>query len=627
MAKTSIQQALETATGHHRAGRLQQAEGIYREVLAQQPDNSDALHMLGMLAAQVGRADVAIELIGRAIVINPQAAAFHNNLGNALREKGRLDEAISAYRQAVKLQPGFADPQGNLGNALRDKGLLDEAIEAFLRAVQLNPRYVEAYSNLGNALRDKGLLDDAIAAYGQALRIEPGLAEVHNNLGNVLKDKGRLDEAIASYRQALRLKPSHVKAHSNLLFTLPYHPDYDSAAILQEGIRWDQQHAAPLKNEIAAHTTDANPNRRLRIGYVSPDFREHCQSLFMIPLLSHHDHEAFEIFCYADIRRPDEVTDRIRKCADVWRSTVGLADRQVADMVRADGIDILIDLTMHMSNGRPLVFARKPAPIQIAWLAYPGTTGLSAMSYRLTDPYLEPLGETQGFYREESIRLPDTFWCYDPLTTEPTPSALPALTAGHITFGCLNNFCKVTGPTLSLWMKVLLAVPGSKMLVLSLLGEHRQRMLDAVAGHKVDPGRIEFVPYQPRRQYLEQYGSIDIGLDTIPYNGHTTSLDSFWMGVPVVTRVGRTVVGRAGWSQLCNLNLRELAAETDEDFVRIAVELAGDLPRLQALRSTLRSKMEGSPLMDASRFAKNIEAVYREIWRRRNSVTALGRGD
>jgi protein O-GlcNAc transferase len=567
------------------------------------------------VAAQVGQTAAAVELIKRSIALDPRAAGFQNNLGNVLCGLGQLDEAITAYRRALELDPKYIDPLGNLGNALRDKGLMDEAIETFRRAVALNPRYAEAFNNLGIALRDTRRLDEALAAFTEARRLLPTLAEVHNNLGNVLKDKGRLDDAIASYREALRLKPTHTKAHSNLLFTLAYHPDYDGAAIFQESARLDAQHGAPLKSQIIPFTNDPNPQRRLKIGYVSPDFRDHCQSLFTIPLLAHQDHSAFEILCYADIRRPDALTDRIRGYADVWRSTVGLTDAQVANLIRSDGIDILVDLTMHMSLGRPLVFARKPAPVQIAWLAYPGTTGLSTMDYRLTDPQLDPPEQGDEFYREKSIRLPNTFWCYDPLTTEPTPGEVPALAAGHITFGCLNNFCKVTAPTISLWAEVLRAVPNSRMLIMSSAGDHRQGLLDMMQKENVDPGRIEFVPFQARREYLETYRRIDIGLDTIPYNGHTTSLDSFWMGVPVVTRVGRTVVGRAGFSQLCNLNLRELAAESDEEFVRIASGLAGDLNRLALLRSTLREKMEKSPLMDGERFAKDIEETYRAVWR------------
>ncbi len=342
---------------------------------------------------------------------------------------------------------------------------------------------------------------------------------------------------------------------------------------------------------------------------------DHRQSLFTIPLLSHHDHEQFEIVCYANVPRPDSVTRRIMQYADVWRVTAGRSDQTVADEVRADRIDILVDLTMHMSNGRPLVLARKPAPVQVAYLAYPGTTGLAAVDYRLTDPYLDPPGESDGDYTETSFRLAETFWCYDPLTDQPSPGPLPAVDSGRMTFGCLNNFCKVNAATISLWAAVLKAVAGSRLLLLAARGEHRGRVSDQFSQAGIDPRRIEFLEYRPRPQYLETYRQIDVGLDTIPYNGHTTSLDSLWMGVPVVTRVGRTVVGRAGWSQLSNLGLPELAAWSDEEFVSIAADLAHDLARLATLRAQLRARMQRSPLMDAPRFARQIESAYRLMWR------------
>ena len=295
-------------------------------------------------------------------------------------------------------------------------------------------------------------------------------------------------------------------------------------------------------------------------------------SFFTIPLLSHHDHRQFEIFCYADVLRPDAVTERLRGYADVWRSTVGLSDQQLADLVRSDQIDILVDLTMHTADNRLLVFARKPAPVQVTWLAYPGTTGLSTIDYRLTDPYLDPPGLFDAFYSEESIRLPDTFWCYDPLTDQPPVNALPALENGFITFGCLNNFCKVNDGCLALWAQVLRAVPQSRLLLRAPRGQAREHVLARLEQEGIAASRVEFADRQPRLEYLKLYQRIDLGLDPLPYNGHTTSLDAFWMGVPTLTLVGKTVVGRAGWSQLCNLGLKELAAETPEQYVALAAQ-------------------------------------------------------
>ncbi len=354
----------------------------------------------------------------------------------------------------------------------------------------------------------------------------------------------------------------------------------------------------------------------MRIGYVSPDFREHATTFFTVSLLANHDHGPFEIFCYANVRRPDALTERLRGHADVWRDTRGLSDEQLADRVRSDQIDILVDLTMHMADNRLLTFARKPAPVQITWVAYPGTTGLSAIDYRLTDPYLDPPGRFDDDYAEESLRLADTFWCYDPLC-EPVPvTPLPALHNGYVTFGCLNNFCKLNDGVLSLWAKVLHAVPQARLLLLAPRGQARDSVLAQLQQEGIAAQRVEFADKQPRQGYLKLYQRMDVSLDPFPYNGHTTSFDAFWMGVPTITLIGQTVVGRAGWSQLCNLGLPELAAQTPEQYVALAAELAGDLPRLEELRGTLRGRMQRSPLMDGPRFARQVEQAYRQVWRR-----------
>jgi len=359
------------------------------------------------------------------------------------------------------------------------------------------------------------------------------------------------------------------------------------------------------------------PNRRLRVGYVSADFRWHCQRFFVVPLFTHHDRGQIEIFCYSNVRDPDAMTDRIRGLAGHWRDIVGLDDASAAQTIRKDRIDILVDLTMHMDGNRLPLFARKPAPVQVCWLAYPGTTGMTAMDYRVTDRFLDPPERsTEEAYSERSIRLPDTFWCYDPLTEEPEVGPLPAKASGHVVFGSLNNFCKVNDALLDLWARVLRETAGSRLVLMAPPGDARRRVLGTFAKHGVESGRIDLAGKMPHAEYLGLYRRIDICLDPVPYNGHTTSLDAFWMGVPVVTRVGDTVVGRAGLCQAMNLGLPELVATTSDEYVAIAVALAGDLERLERLRASLRSRMRSSPLMDGARFARNLERAYREIWQR-----------
>ena len=319
--------------------------------------------------------------------------------------------------------------------------------------------------------------------------------------------------------------------------------------------RYGARHAVPLQSAAPIYSNDCFPDRRLRIGYVSPDFRDHCQSLFTIPLLSQHNHTAFEIFCYSSVERPDAYTRRIAGYADNWREVRRLDDAALCDLIRADRIDILVDLTMHMANGRPLAFARRPAPVQIAWLAYPGTTGLGAMDYRLSDPRLDPPG-SEHHYSERTIRLPDSFWCYDPLTDHPEVNELPAA-AGLPDARLPQQPLQIDRP----YAPPLGGGPAHFPMALLLMaapGPHRQRVRQRFAAATIAAERIDFVPYRPRPDYLCTYHDIDLGLDTFPYNGHTTSLDSFWMGVPVVTRVGQTCVGRGGLSQLFHLDLLEL---------------------------------------------------------------------
>ncbi len=611
----TIDQAFALALQHHQAGRLGDAEAICREILVVEPRHANALHILGMIAGQTGRHEVAVDLLRQVIALEPGSAAAHSNLGVALKEMGRLDEAIAECRQAIVLNPDYPQAHCNLGSALGENGQVEDAIAACRRALALRPNYPKAHCNLVAALRSLGQLDEAAAAIRQLIAFQPHLPEAYNYLGSILKDMGQLDDAIGAYRQAVALKPDFSEAHGNLVYTIHFHPGFEARAIAEELRCWNRQHAEPLRKFIPAHDNDRTPGRRLRIGYVSPDFREHCQSLFTIPLLSHHDHHHFEIICYASVSRSDRVTLRIRGLVDAWRNTVGLSDEQLATKIREDQIDILVDLTMHMGRNRGLLFARKPAPLQVTWLAYPGSTGLTTIDYRLTDPFLDPPGMDVSIYAEKTVHLPHTFWCYDPLDgRDLSVNALPALADGFVTFGCLNNFCKVNDSVLRLWASVLRAVPSSRLLLLAPAGSCRRSTIELLGQEGIDSERIEFVSHQPRREYLELYHRIDLGLDTLPYNGHTTSLDSFWMGVPVVTLVGQTIVGRAGLSQLMNLHLPELIATTPDQYVRMVAELAGDLPRLSELRRTLRSRMEASPLMDAPRFARDIEAAYREMW-------------
>jgi len=595
-------------------GKFDDAVGCYRLALALRPNNPTAQFGLGLVLRKQGKLEEAAGCFREAVALSPEFAEALNELGNLLIGQGKPDEAIACYQRAATVRPDYLEAYNNLGGALQARGRMDEAVTAYRKAVALNPAIAEVLNGLATALQVRGDSDEAIACYHRALALKPLNVEAHNNLGNALKDQARLSEAFASYRKALEIRPDYLDAYRNLLFSLYFSPDFDAVAIYEEHRRWNHQHAEPLTKFHRPHANNGSPERRLRVGYVSPDFRDNVLALFLVPLFNSHDHKDFEIFCYSDVTAPDGVTERVRSKADVWRNIVGISDEQAADLIRRDEIDILVDLAMHAANGRPLLFARKPAPLQICWLAYPGTTGLSTMDYRLTDPYLDPPGLDDRYYSEQSLRLPDSFWCYDSLSNEPTVNELPALQVGHVTFGCLNNPCKVNAGVLKLWARALKAVGRSVLVLLAPEGAYRQRTLDLMGREGVAADRIAFVHRRPRNEYLKLYHQIDICLDTIPYNGHTTSLDAFWMGVPVITIVGKTAAGRAGMGQLTNLGLQEFIAETSSQFVQIAVAQSGDLGRLSKLRASLRARLQASPLMDAARFSRNIERAYRDVW-------------
>jgi protein O-GlcNAc transferase len=593
-------------------GDLDQAVLLLRAAMGLEPRN--AAHSINLAIALCQRRDFADAeaILRKTIALEPNNAEAAFNLGNALDGLGRPQEAIGQYRHAVALHPGYAGAWNNLGNVYKQCGDFAEAMTAFSAAISARPDYVVALNNLGCLLRTLGRNEEAERVLRQGLEVDGHHAALYDNLGNVLKDAGELDEAIDCFRKALDIDPGNAATHSNLAYTLSFQ-SLEPAPILDQCVRWNARFAAPLFSSRDGHPRQAATDRRLKIGYVSADFRDHCQSLFTMPLLSHHDHSRFEIFCYSSVERPDDHTRRIANHADVWRDVRSSSDAELYEVIRGDGVDILVDLTMHMAYNRLLVFARKPAPVQIAWLAYPGTTGVAAMDYRLSDPRLDPEG-FDDHYSERTLRLADSFWCYDPLTDEPKVSALPAIERGYLTLGCLNNPCKLTDRTLQLWGGVMRAIPDARLLLMAPPGRHRQRLLARLGAQDIAARRVDFLGFRPRADYLNSYHDIDLGLDSFPYNGHTTSLDALWMGVPIVSRVGKTSVGRGGLSQLFHLDLLELAAETDAAFVEKAVALGTDLPRLAALRRELRGRLERSPLMDAERFARNIEAAYAQAW-------------
>lgn len=591
-------------------GAVEEAVEHYQAAVEAGPEVAELYNELGNALALAGEPVWAEAALRRASELKPEVAQIHNNLGNVLRQQGRLADAIDSYRAALDLAPDYGEALGNLGIALQESGDIEGAIAQYQGAIERRSDDALAHTHLGVALAAKGELEAAVAAHRQALAHDPGLAEAHNNLGIALKDQGALDEAADGYRAALALRPENATFHSNLLMSLCYDPAIDGAALLAAHREWDAAHGS---GEPPNFGIDTDPDRVLRVGYVSPDFYSHSVASFVEPVLAHHDRGQVLVACYSDVATPDDVTARLEDVSDLWRDTVGMSDTSLAEQIRADGIDILVDLAGHTANNRLPVFARRAAPVQVTWIGYPATTGLAAMDYRLTDEWADPPGQSDDWHSEELLRLPVGFLCYGPPADCPEPA--DAAGEGPVTFASFNNLSKVGAGVVATWAATLQAVPGSRLLLKSrqladtALGE---RLLAAFAKHGIEAGRIELRGrIASRTDHLALYREVDIALDTFPYNGTTTTCEALWMGVPVVTLAGTRHAGRVGVSLLEAAGFADSVAGSRDEYVAISARLAADRP----LPAEVRARIAASPLTDAVGFTNGLEAALRETWR------------
>ena len=597
-------------------GNFIQAAECFRQVVAIAPSDSRSLSQLGRALLLGEQFDEAETCLRAARQLRPQDASSHYNLGAVLQATGKLDEAATCYRAALAISPDNAEMHNNLGAVLNKLNAYTQAELHYRRAIQIDPASSKAYNNLGSVLSELGSHEESIFHCRRAIELNPDHAEAYGNLAEPLMQVGRFEEAIAAFRRAVELDPTLASVHSSLLFALNYDPAQDPASLFAEHRAWGVRHADPLSAHAPPHANQRSAQRRLRVGYVSPNFFQQAVSFFSEPILASHDHSAFEVFCYSDVTLADETTLRMRGYADCWRNTFGQTDAQLTQTIRGDEIDILVDLTGHIASGsRLLVFARKPAPVQVTYLGYQNTTGMLAMDYRLTDAYADPPGTTDAFYTEELVRLPRSFFCYWPARNAPAVNLLPARKNGHITFGSFNNFAKITPKVMATWAHVLQMIPGARLVLMANVTDSlRNHVASAFAAHGVSADRVELVNRRPLDQYLALISTVDIALDPFPFVGHTTTCDCLWQGVPVVTLAGKSYASRFGGTALVNLGRQDLIAKTRGQYVEIAAHLARDLDRLEWLRARLRGEMLRSPLLDAPGFTRNLEAAYQQMW-------------
>jgi len=597
-------------------GKFKEAKECFQTAIALKKNFAQAYYNVGIILNGEKQFAEAITCYKKALSINPNHADAYNNWGNALSAQNEFSEAVVCYEKAIALNPNYVQAHNGLGVALKMLGKMTEAIAGFQQAVALKPDYIDAHNNLGVIFTEQNEFEKAEACFQTVLTFKPNDVTAHSSIGDLFKSKGMIDEGITHYKRALEIEPTNWKVHDTFLFTINYSPNYDQAAIFSEHQRFNEQHALPLAASISPHLNDRKPQRRLKIGYVSADFRQHSVAFFIREILAHHNHEQFEIVCYYNNSHFDKMTRQLQEYADDWVDCVKLSDDKLADKIRADQIDILVDLAGHTSGNRLLVFAMKPAPVQVSYLGYPNTTGLTAIDYRITDAYRDPQETSESFSSESLIRIPG-YYCYRPIDDTPPVSELPCLEQDTITFSSFNHAPKMNHNILALWAEVLNTVSGSKLLLKTkALSDEptREALKKQFAQWGIAPDRLFFEMFEPAPAYLKSYWKVDIGLDTYPYNGSTTTYEALWMGIPVVTLAGDTEASWAGLSTLSTLGLTELIAYTPEQYVDICVKLASDTDYLQQLRASMRERMLASPLMDYVNFTACLEAEYRKMW-------------
>ena len=596
-------------------GKHEDAVMHYQTALRINPNNAGVLCNLGNALSSLERHVEAEENYQAAIRLNPNLFEPYYNLGNLQLAQKHFDEAENNYLQAIRLNPNFAPAYNNVGNLLNEQGRIQHATKYYQYAIKLSPDFAEAYNNLGINLKVLGSISAADEMTQLALRNKPDYAEAHFNLGNIRTLKGLSESAIDHLTQALEIEPGDAGAHSSLLMSMYYRSEYSPKDHLQAAMEWGMRHS-PQQRCLTPPDNNPDPQRILRIGYVSGDFWSHPVGYFIKTVLANHDRSRYEVFCYYNNTKNDVLTRRLQQSTDHWRNISDQSDKNVALQIRQDNIDLLIDLSGHTERNRLLAFAHKPAPIQATWMGYFGTSGLPAMDYIIADPYVIP-PEEEHYYVEQVMRLTNNYLCFSPPDNAPEPSPLPALSAGKLTFGCFNHAAKLTEMVIECWAKLLHALPNAQLhLKNKSFGDSgvRQRYQGLFVSKGIGTERIKFSGYSPRNELLTVYHEIDISLDPFPYNGGTTTMEALWMGVPVISLRGNQFVSHVGESILINAGLNGNVVDTEYAYITKAVELASDLPRLAEIRAGLRARLLKSPLCDGPGFTRDLEAAFRRAW-------------
>ena len=638
-------------------GQSKEAVKAYTRAIELRPDYAEAHYNIGNQLYRLNDLEQALEHYRKSIIIRPDFAQAHTNQGNVLMRLGDLEEALNSHENALAISPAYADAHNNRGMVLYSLGRYQESLEAFDQAISCQPRLASAHNNQAKVLLDIGRYEDALRCCRRAIEVDQGhIAAIENYIAclgalgrseeallecdrllregsgsrqmycikaGIHLNGGEVEEALSCYEQALGPDDGVLDhAHHNRLFALNYSATLAQQDIFEKHREWGERlsMAAPGGMSSGLRAQANKCRERLRIGYVSPDFRRHSVSWFFEPLLHAHHRDAVDVYCYSNTRRVDNVTERIKEQADHWRDITTMSDVDVARHIQDDGIDVLVDMAGHTANNRLGVFAHRPAPVQLTWLGYPNTTGHPAIDYRLTDSVADPVGGADRWHSERLIRLEKGFLCYRPPIGAPDVAETPAMRAGYVTFGSFNRLPKINAKVIDVWSSILMAVPGSRLLMKDGAFQDarvRKNYLDAFSGRGIDASRLEFhQALDSLEEHLALYSRIDVALDPFPYNGTTTTLESLWMGVPVITFAGERHASRVGASLLTNIGLNQWIAESRSDYVGIAIQAAANIGGLAAVRSQLRNRLSDSSIFDVEGYAYRIERVYRTLYER-----------
>ncbi|MBK9132676.1 MAG: tetratricopeptide repeat protein [Gammaproteobacteria bacterium] len=598
----------------YRLGRLEDSAASARRAIELNPASAEAHNNLAAACIGLGRFDAAAACARRALGLKPEYPEASSNLATACLHLGQLEETLAHCRTALAHRPGSVAAQITLGVAQYKLGRWDEARAAFQRAIALQADAIEAYVNLATLALHQGALDEAEALAQKAIGLKPRHATAHYTLGLALIRQGRPAQAITCFERSLALDPGSPAVQSARVYAMLYLPETTPSEALAAHREFAARWESPLKPHWPRHTAARDPERRLRVGYVSPDFRRHSVANFMEPVIESHNRAGFQVHCYYTGTGSDAVTGRLKSVADHWLDCAHLSDEQLAGHIRADDIDILVDLAGHTRDGRLLAFARKPAPVQVTWLGYPATTGLDAMDYRLCTLDTDPPGQEE-WHSETLYRLPRTLWCYRP--PGPRPARAATVTgAGSLTFGSFNNIAKVSEPSLAAWAEILRATPAARLIMTSVpQGSARAPIARLFSERGITPERVLMHDKLSDGDFEHLLTEIDIALDPFPYTGTTTTCETLWMGIPVVSLAGETSVARSGLALLKAVGLEELVARDPAGYVRIATDLARDPARLERLRREIPRRFDASPLRDEAAFTRDLEDAYRDMWR------------